>query len=138
MSRGRGRPLGARKDILATGIRRVLETLAASTLATGASPFANPILAAALGLALGVGLLVVSRVSVRFMTPDDPGLGLAKVAVTMVVRMAAVVATLLAYFVWARAGLVPFGAALVAGFFVMVTVELFTMSRDATPSQGGR
>lgn len=112
-----------------------METLAASTLATGASPFANPILAAALGLVLGVGLLVVSRASVRLMTPDDPGLGLAKVAVTMVIRMAVVVAALIAYYVWARPGLVPFGAALVAGFFVMVTVELFTLSRvsDAEP-----
>jgi fatty acid desaturase len=112
--------------------------LAASTLATGASSFTNPILAAALGLTLGVGLLLISRVSIRLMTADDPALGLAKVAVTMVIRMAVVIAALIAYYVWARPGLVPFGAALVVGFFVMVTVELFTLSRRAAPSEGGR
>ncbi len=92
---------------------------------------ANPLFAAGLGLALGAILVLVSRMSARLVTPEDPTLGLAKVAVFMVLRMGIVVAALGAYYVLARPGLVPFGAALVAGFFLMVTAELFGVSRAA-------
>lgn len=113
--------------------------LSAATLAnviTGT--LGEPLPAALFGLLLGAGLLLVSRSSVRLMTPDDPALGLAKVAVIMVFRMAVVVLALVAYFSWARPGLIPFGTALVGGFFCLVTIELFTLSRGATASEGGR
>lgn len=89
----------------------------------------DPMLAAAIGLALGIALLVVSRAVSRLVTPEDPELGFAKVAVAMVIRLALVVAALVVFYVFARPGLMPFGIALVAGFFVMVTFELFGVSR---------
>jgi hypothetical protein len=101
-------------------------------LPTGAMALLRqPALPAALGLAMGVVLMLVSRSASRLVTPDDPTLGFTKVAVAMLLRLAVVVAALLVFYVWARPGLVPFGAALVAGFFVMVTVELFGGARAA-------
>lgn len=101
--------------------------------------FSRPGTAFAIGLALGVGLLLVSRASARLVTPEDPLVGMAKVAVAMVARMGAALAALLAYFVWARRGLAPFGVGLVVGFMVMVTVEVFRASRASrSVAEGGR
>jgi hypothetical protein len=76
-------------------------------------------------------MLIVSRLSAGFVTPEYPTLGFTKVAVSMVIRLGVAVAALVAYYVWARPGLVLFGTALVAGFFLMVTVELFLVLRTA-------
>jgi hypothetical protein len=91
----------------------------------------NPLFAAVLGFALGVGMVLVSRAVATLVTPDDPSLGFAKVAVSMVLRLALVIGALLAFSAWARSGLAPFGLALVAGFFMMMTMELFGVSRTA-------
>jgi hypothetical protein len=88
-------------------------------------------LAAVLGFALGVGMVLISRAVATLVTPEDPSLGFAKVAVSMVLRLALVIAVLFAFFAWARPGLAPFGLALVAGFFLMMTMELFGASRTA-------
>jgi hypothetical protein len=95
---------------------------------------ANPIVAGLLGLGLGTGLLLFSRASARMMTPEDPEIGFARVAVAMVIRMAIAVASLLCYFLWIRPGLVSFGVGLVLGFFVMIVAELFTLGRRSAPS----
>jgi hypothetical protein len=68
------------------------------------------------------------------MTPEDPEIGFARVAVALVIRLAVAVATLLSYFLWVRPGLVPFGVGLILGFFVMIVVELFTLGRRSAPS----
>lgn len=101
---------------------------------------AQPLVAAVLGLVLGVGLVFVSRASARFMTPEDPQLGLARVAVAMLLRLAVVVMLLAAFYFWARPGLAPFGIALIVGFMGALTYELFTVGRPARSvgTQGGR
>lgn len=98
----------------------------------------QPLPAALLGLSLGVALLLVSRAASRLITPADPGLGLAKVAVAMVLRLALVIAALLAFYLWARPGLVPFGVALAGGFILMTVIELFTVPRQAPPAASAR
>jgi membrane-associated phospholipid phosphatase len=95
---------------------------------------ANPIVAGLLGLGLGIGLLLFSRASARMMTPDEPEIGFARVAVALVLRMAFAVVTLLGFYLWIRPGLVPFGVGLVAGFFVMIVVELFSLGGRSAPS----
>ena len=79
-------------------------------------------------------MLLISHATVRTMTPDDPQMGLARVAVSMVLRMAAAFAALLCYYVWIRPGLVPFGIGLIAGFIVMIAVEMFRLGRRSVPS----
>ena len=68
------------------------------------------------------------------MTPDDPELGFARVAVALVIRMAVAILALLSYHLLIRPGLVPFGVGLVVGFFAMIVVELFTLGRRSAPS----
>ena len=68
------------------------------------------------------------------MTPDDPELGFARVAVALVIRMAVAILALLSYYLLIRPGLVPFGVGLVVGFFAMIVVELFTLGRRSAPS----
>ncbi len=68
------------------------------------------------------------------MTPDDPEIGFARVAVALVIRMAVAVLALLGYFLWLRPGLVSFGVGLVVGFFAMIVVELFTLGLRSAPS----
>lgn len=100
--------------------------------------FENPVAAALLGIAVGVGLLLVSRFSVRFITPSDPGPGLAKVLTLAVVRMCAVMGALFAYHLWAPGGLIPFGIALVAAFMSAGLIEMFMMSGlTNAPMTGG-
>jgi hypothetical protein len=91
----------------------------------------NPTVAACAGLVLSLALILSGRVSTRSMTPEEAYVGLAKVAVSLVVRMFLVVFALLAFHLWARQGLLPFGIALVAGFMLMMTVELMVVSRKS-------
>jgi len=85
-------------------------------------------------MGLGIGLLLISSFSARMMTPDDPEIGFARVAVALIIRMAVAFLALLCYFLWLRPGLVPFGVGLVVGFFAMIVVELFTLGRRSAPS----
>ena len=105
------------------------ETLSASLLTTGTSA---ALLAAASGLALGVILLVAARSASRLITPDDPAIGMAKVLVANTLVMAVAVGSLFACYAWARFALTPFGIALVAGFLVAASVELFRFGGPAT------
>jgi hypothetical protein len=107
--------------------------LSAPTVSIGAPALlADPLLAAVLGLALGVGLLFASRRASRLITPDDPAIGMAKVLVANAAVMCAALASLAAYYVFARAALSFFGIALVAGFLVSASVELFRFGGLAT------
>lgn len=95
-------------------------------LATGAlALLANPLLAAVLGFALGTGLLLASRRASRLITPDDPAIGMAKVLVANAAVMLAAIGALAGYFFAAPAALPFFGIALVTGFLVTASVELF-------------
>lgn len=98
------------------------------------SILASPLPAALIGLALGAALLVVSRVTSRLVTPEDPGRGFAVVALVMLVRMFVVVGALALYAAVARGGLVAFGASLVAAFLLSLAVEAVRMSRSVTLS----
>ena len=98
-------------------------------MASAAAFFGHPEGAVVLGLALGVGSVIFSRISASFMTPEEPTLGLARVALAMVMRLAVVIGALACYFTWARPSLAPFGIALIAGFMVTVTIETFGAGR---------
>lgn len=113
--------------------------LAASD-ATALTLLTQPIVAVLLGAAFGVASLLVSRASSRLVTPDDPALGFAKLVVISLMRLLFVLGALTAYYVWARAALVPFGIALIVGFFATLTYELFTVGRPThrVGTQGGR
>lgn len=92
-----------------------------------------------IGLAFGVGLLLVSRLSARLVTAEDPLVGMAKSAMAMVGRMLLALLALLAYFLWARRGLAPFGVGLIVGFLVTVMVEVFGATRASrSVAEGGR
>lgn len=113
--------------------------LSAPTLATGTlALIVNPLVAAVLGLALGIGLLLVVRRSSRLITPDDPEIGMAKVLVANMAVMAAAVLALTAFFFLARPALAWFGIALVAGFLTTASVELFRFGGLATGVRRGR
>jgi hypothetical protein len=100
-------------------------------MASAAAFFGHPEGAVVLGLALGVGSVIFSRISASFMTPEEPTLGLARVALAMVMRLAVVIGALACYFTWARPSLAPFGIALIAGFMVTVTIETFGAGRPS-------
>lgn len=85
---------------------------------------AHPLVAAPLGLVLGVGLLVASRVSFRLMRADNAGAGLALVGLTLLARMGAAVAVLWAYHAYVPEGFMPFAAGFAGGFFVAYAFEL--------------
>lgn len=112
----------------------------AASAATILPLLAEPVVAVLLGAALGVCSVLVSRASSRLVTPEDPTLGFAKLAVITFARLLLVIAALAAYYAWAPAGLVPFGIALVVGFFVTLTYEAFSVGRPThhVGTQGGR
>ena len=84
----------------------------------------DPILAAFLGLATGVGLLVFSRLSFRGMRPQNPEAGLAIVVVLMLVRMALAAGVLLAVRAVAGFGFLPFALSMAGGFLCAYMYEL--------------
>ncbi|MDO8914797.1 MAG: hypothetical protein Q7W16_01785 [Coriobacteriia bacterium] len=95
---------------------------------------AHPAVAVLLGAALGVGSLLVSRVSARLVTPEDPAGGLARLAVVSSARMLLVVAALGTYFLFGGTGFVPFGIALVSSFLGTLGYEVFRASSAARRS----
>lgn len=134
----RRQPLHSQSRGSTLAVREGVPELAADPLGAVAL-LENPYAAGAIGLALGVGLLLLSRRAAGLLTADDPALGVAKVAVAMLGRMLVVLAALGAYHVWARQGLVPFGAALLVGFMITVTVEVFGLARMSHQlTEGGR
>lgn len=87
------------------------------------SLFGHPLVAAALGALLGVFLTFLSRWAVTRVTPQDPAMGMAVVALMMGARFALALAALGAYYFFAREGLVVFGVALTVSFVAGLTVE---------------
>jgi len=103
--------------------------------------FSQPFVAAALGLALGGGLFVVSRRTFRSMSALDPARGLAFIGMAMVGRLLFATLALYAYHVVAPSGFPAFGLALAGSFLVMYTVELVRFAglhRYTRPVAGSR
>lgn len=89
----------------------------------------HPAVAAVLGIAVGVGLVVASRRSFRAITPESPEAGLVFAAVSLVVRMAFAAGVLFIYHRFIAQGFVPFAAGVAGGFLVLYSVELTRYGR---------
>jgi hypothetical protein len=89
----------------------------------------NPAVGIILGLACAAGLFFVSRSSFSLVTPDDAGLGLALVTVSLFGRLAVATLLLWGYKQVAPSGFKPFALSLAGGFFVLYTIELVRYSR---------
>lgn len=89
---------------------------------------AHPVVAAILGVVTGAGLLAMTRTGVRFITPDNPEIGVARAVALMLAGMILGFVALLLYFLFIRAGLVAFGLGLVVGFLVPAFIALFALS----------
>ncbi len=100
----------------------------AASVATAWPILAQPAIAVLLGAAFGVGSVLVSRVSARLVTPEDPMLGFAKLALVSTARMIAVIAAMAAYFFLAREGFVPFAVTLVTTFLATLGYEAFKVT----------
>jgi hypothetical protein len=97
-----------------------------------------PLLAAALGLALGGVLVLASKRAVRLMTPDDPAIGMAKVLLINTLIMGTALLGLFAFYVWDRPALAWFGLALVVGFLSVASIELLRFGSAAMPRASRR
>ena len=89
--------------------------------------------AATLGIMLGVLLTLLSERAVTHVTPDDPMRGLAMVSVMMGVRFGLAILTLGLFYFFARDGLAPFGIALALAFIAGLMLETVRMLRTRTP-----
>ncbi|MBS3973891.1 MAG: hypothetical protein KGZ89_03380 [Actinobacteria bacterium] len=95
------------------------------TLGDSVDAFMNHrLVALTLGAGIGVVMLFVSRFSAKAMTPDSPNAGLAVMAISLVLRLLAVAASLLAYRHFFPEAFVVFAIGLASGFMFMFTVEL--------------
>ncbi|MDZ4178156.1 MAG: hypothetical protein U1E29_02810 [Coriobacteriia bacterium] len=97
----------------------------------------RPAVAAILGALVGASALLATRYGVRFMTPDQPELGVARAVALMGAGMIGSFLALLACFIWARDVIGPFGIGLVAGIIVPAFVALFPLSGNARVYSGG-
>ena len=70
-------------------------------------------------------MLALNRIGIAMFTPETLELGAARAVVLMVLGMVAGFVGLLLYYLLVRAGLVPFGLGLIAGFLVPALVALF-------------
>ncbi len=108
-------------------MRRDCEISAVSSL------LGHPLVAAALGIVLGVLLTLVSMRAASFVTPEDPARGFAIVALMMGVRFGLAILALFAYTFIAPGSLIVFGSALVVAFLVGLVAEALKMSRTNVP-----
>jgi hypothetical protein len=97
----------------------------AAPVATALPLLAQPAIAVLLGAALGVGSLLVSRASARLVTPEDPMLGFARLALVSTARGLLVILALAAYFFLARPGFSLFALTLVVSFLGTLGYEAF-------------
>jgi hypothetical protein len=98
----------------------------------------NPVLAAFLGAAVGVGSFLLARAASRLVTPQDPFLGFAKVALVSLGRMLAIIVALAACFAFARPGFPAFAFALIVSFMGTLGFEAFrASSRTHRPARTG-
>ena len=95
-----------------------------------AALLANPLIAVVLGLALGVGMMLLSRFASSFVTPADPFRGFALVMLMMGARFLVVAAVLVVYSNIAPGGFAVFGIALVVAFLVSLVAETLRTSRS--------
>ena len=109
-----------------------MRELFARSLAGAVALLANPILAAVLGLTLGVALLRLCRFGATFFTAEEPEIGMIRALVVNAAAMGLALALLALYFVFVRPGFVAFGVGLAGGFTTAALVELF---RFAGPSK---
>lgn len=114
--------------------RRDRHTLGSNVAGIAGALFANPLFVGLLGAAIGAVMLLVSRVTSKTMTPDNPTIGFARVAFSMILRLAGLVSALFAFYMWNRPMLTPFGIGLIAGFMIMIGFELFVLSTRSGPS----
>lgn len=92
----------------------------------------QPVAAVGLGIALGVGLLLASRASFRTITPESPEVGLALVAVSLIVRMALAAGLLFVYYRFIPQGFLMFAAGVAGGFVVSYGYELVKYGKVLT------
>ena len=85
----------------------------------------NGFVASILGVVVGAAMLLLNAIGIRMFTPETLELGAARAVVLMVLGMVAGFVGLLLYYLFVRAGLVPFGLGLIAGFLVPALVALF-------------
>lgn len=101
----------------------------------------HPVVAGVLGIAVGAGLLLVSRASFSTVSPDDPFRGLVIAAILLFARLAFATLAIVAYQHFVPAGFAAFGIMLAASFLVMYLVELVRyagLHRYARPAAGSR
>lgn len=91
-------------------------------------------MAAVLGAALGVAMILATRWGVGFMTPEAPELGVARAVALSLAGMIAAFVALLLYYLFLRTALVPFGLGLVVGFIVPAFIALFSASGLVKPA----
>lgn len=89
----------------------------------------NAIVASVLGLVVGMGMLALTRFGTRMFTPETLELGAARAVVLMVLGMVGGFVGLLLYYLYVRAGLVPFGLGMIVGFLVPAMVALFRVQK---------
>jgi len=70
-------------------------------------------------------MLALTKVGVGMFTPETLELGAARAVVLMVSGMVAGFVGLLLFYLYVRAGLIPFGFGMIAGFLVPALVALF-------------
>jgi hypothetical protein len=80
--------------------------------------FSSPAFFALCGAVLGALLAIGAQASVRRVTPEDPFGGMVQAAAVNFFIMLIAFGSLMAVFVFARSGMLAFGAALVFGFLV--------------------
>ena len=114
----------SRCDHIARGEAQLSTVVSYSVEALG-----NPAVGVLLGLVCAAGLFFVSRSSFSLVTPDDAGIGLALVAVSLFGRLIAATLVLWAYKHFAPSGFKPFALSFAGGFFVLYTIELVRYSR---------
>ncbi|HEY5549122.1 MAG TPA: hypothetical protein VIL17_05970 [Coriobacteriia bacterium] len=78
-----------------------------------------------MGVVVGAAALTLTRVGIGMFTPETLELGAARAVVMMVLGMVGAFVGLLLYYLFVRAGLVPFGFGLIAGFLVPTLFMLF-------------
>lgn len=99
---------------------------------------ADPFVAAVLGVVLGAAMLAMMAAGVRMFTPETLEVGMARAIVLMLLGLVLAFAGLLLYFKFVRAGLIPFGLGLAAGFTVPALIALFRTSGITTSSVARR
>lgn len=87
--------------------------------------FGNVFVASVVGVVVGASALALTKAGVGMFTPETLELGAARAVVLMLLGLVGTFVGLLLYYLFARAGLVPFGFGMIAGFLIPTFVALF-------------